>query len=72
MCVMSMARVGAKIQELAMALGFEPRSTKSFGRRSRWLKVEAQKEHSWPEPAVLPIRSGSNAALWYDPVQFQE
>lgn len=39
--VMSMARVGAEIQRLAMAVGFEPRNTKSFDRRSRWLKTEA-------------------------------
>lgn len=34
------ARIGAEIQRLAMIVGFEPRSTKSFDRRSRWLKVE--------------------------------
>jgi len=39
--VMFMARVGAEIQRLAMAVRFEPRNTKGFDRRSRQLKVEA-------------------------------
>lgn len=70
--VMSMARIGAEIQGLAMAVGFEPRNTKSFDSRSRQLKVETSRNTAGLSLKFCVSDLASNAALSYDPVQFQE